>query len=356
MKINMAQLQRAGPLKQALIVAVFLSATFLSNLKFGPRVIEGASSGGWPTVAGVVLSSEVTWEIDDGTTMYDAKVRYGYSVDGQSFESDRISVGSLASSLKHQAAERVKRYSEGKEVVVHYNPSHPGEAVLEAGIDAGTAVIFCVIIAFNAVSLVLMVSVFSTWRGKTQRLVGESGGPLAELVRNQDGAYVRLTNTGDAFALTLWFVAYAAAGVAFVLGIPTMVFEWPGWVPLTGLGLVACTVPFRAMHLRNAQKGHENDLRVDFENGWVLLPRNPGTTHYEPVAFSSIVGVSAAPNTDYPGHANILLEFIPPGEDYSQTTPLVPVDESEAREIVARIEHHLAPLIRKAVNKPPQGA
>lgn len=104
---------------------------------FGVISIQKAlASKSWPTTEGKVTASDVSSERDsDGKTMYKAEVRYAYTVNGKSYESDKIKMISSSSSSSGMEQKTAGKYPVGATVKVRYNPSNPGTAVLEAGLQ-----------------------------------------------------------------------------------------------------------------------------------------------------------------------------------------------------------------------------
>ena len=68
---------------------------------------------------------------------YSAAVTYEYRVVGEKYTGNKIAFGAMSSSASY-AHGVLDRYPVGKQVVVHYSPEHPAEAVLETGIHGGT--------------------------------------------------------------------------------------------------------------------------------------------------------------------------------------------------------------------------
>ena len=111
----------------------------------------------WPTVEGVVVSSELeshSGDADHGDT-YSPQVTYQYTIAGRHFENDRLAFGAASSSSAGWAQKILERYPVGQKVMVHYAPDDPEQSVLETGIHAGTWVCFAVGAIF-----ILVVAVF----------------------------------------------------------------------------------------------------------------------------------------------------------------------------------------------------
>ena len=76
---------------------------------------------------------------------YRAKVEYQYTVEGTTYEGDRVSfAGRVSTNNEADALEVIATYREGSKVAVYYDPADPEEAVLEPGLT-GMVFLFPVI-------------------------------------------------------------------------------------------------------------------------------------------------------------------------------------------------------------------
>lgn len=108
-------------------------------LFFGVRSLRDANnSTSWPTVPGVVVSSDVDRHTSDDGTTYSAEVLYDYDVDGESYSSNSVSFGSYSSSSSSHARDIVRKYPKGSDVTVAYDPSKPESCILEVGVQLQT--------------------------------------------------------------------------------------------------------------------------------------------------------------------------------------------------------------------------
>ena len=116
----------------------------------------GTQSKDWPVAKGSVIQSEIRESrrtTGSGTnkrtvTELRPEVKYTYNLDGQSYESSRITFGAIN---KLDAGKTVARYPKGKQIDVFYNPQKPDQAVLEPGTDPTGSLVFIgigVILAF----------------------------------------------------------------------------------------------------------------------------------------------------------------------------------------------------------------
>ncbi len=138
-------------------VVVFITGILISDL---PRMIV---SPGWPTTDGTIISNRLILhrfkEYDgDYYTEYEAYIRYEYAVDGFPFSS--LSINAIDSPF--YSYDIAKRYPEGKEVLVYYNPKDPTDAVLEPGFVG-------VFTAFDVFSYLLFgAGIYFTYTGITK--------------------------------------------------------------------------------------------------------------------------------------------------------------------------------------------
>jgi hypothetical protein len=109
--------------------------------------VRSSASAAWPAVEGVITVSEIevrqeTRERRRGTSsikerrvvdVYEADVKYTYTVDGKGYTGDRITYFSHATDSEALAREDVEKYPVGKKVPVHHDPEDPSTAVLEPG-------------------------------------------------------------------------------------------------------------------------------------------------------------------------------------------------------------------------------
>jgi hypothetical protein len=101
-------------------------------LFFGLRSIQRANnSSNWPSVSGLIVSSNLDSSRGDNGTTYSAEVLYDYKVDNTKYSSNRVGYGDYRSSNPSGARKIVNKYPKGKEVSVFYMPNDPEESVLE---------------------------------------------------------------------------------------------------------------------------------------------------------------------------------------------------------------------------------
>ena len=97
---------------------------------------KNAQTGNWPTVTGVIVSSELESQTNrhqrKPIRTYGAAIRYAYEVEGKSYDSDQVQLGGTSETTESADFERmVARYPEGTRVTVYYDPTDPATATIE---------------------------------------------------------------------------------------------------------------------------------------------------------------------------------------------------------------------------------
>lgn len=126
------------------------------------KYFEVRAASEWPSVSGKVVISKsesrkvkvIDSEREDGHRFEErnfANVTYEYSVAGQTYRNNRVSIGEDRGNF--QVAETIARYPVGKIVNVFYNPNKRAEAVLERDMPEGAwgCIGVLVVIAFVVV-------------------------------------------------------------------------------------------------------------------------------------------------------------------------------------------------------------
>ena len=121
---------------------------------------KAETSQSWPSTPGQITEARVarsrrTDSEGDADYSYAPAIQYTYQVGGQEYSGNNITFGfrqSFSSQAKAEAA--LARFPTGGQVTVYYDPSNPGEAVLER--KAGSSTLSLVLgIVFLVISLCL---------------------------------------------------------------------------------------------------------------------------------------------------------------------------------------------------------
>ena len=134
----------------------------IAMLAFGFRSLQAArASSSWPTAEGTVTSSKVessrSRSGSRNSTTYHARVKYTYSVGGQSHKGDRVAFGDYGSSISSHARGIVARYPVGIKVDVFHAPAAPGQSVLEPGVKGQAFILPGIGTIFTIVGLVMLI-------------------------------------------------------------------------------------------------------------------------------------------------------------------------------------------------------
>ena len=133
---------------------LWCTGSLFATVIIGSLVMSDLDTNDWTPVDGVVTNSSVSSHRSEGSMVYCLNVEYEYTIDGTTYQGDKVSYSSDAScdSLSKNSDED---YPEGKEITVYVNPSDHSEAVLETGLS-GVDFSICLICLFPLVGLVLL--------------------------------------------------------------------------------------------------------------------------------------------------------------------------------------------------------
>jgi hypothetical protein len=155
------------------LFGLLILSGFIGLLSFATlyKYFEVRIASRWPTVPGRVLSSKVVQrkaggigEDEKDTELRNfAEVTYEYVVQGRTMRASRVSIGEDLGN--YRVEETLAKYPEGTSVMVHYNPTKHGEAVLERDAPEGAfKFMFILIAGLIVVGLALIFG--------TERLIG----------------------------------------------------------------------------------------------------------------------------------------------------------------------------------------
>ncbi len=89
-----------------------------------------------------------------GARLFGAHISYEYQVGGRTYHGHRINPDYIYTNREAFHREILRRYQEGKQVTVYYNPRNPTEAYLELGIPK-------LLLVLVALAVVFMLAVFA---------------------------------------------------------------------------------------------------------------------------------------------------------------------------------------------------
>ena len=132
-----------------------------------PSLYEWQQMASWRPVQATVLSAELETHRGDDSTTYQAVARYRYSIDGQSYISDRIGIMSGSDNIgswhQDRAYELKRALANDKKITVFVDPSVPTQAIIYRDLRwgmLGFKLIF--VIVFGGVGLGLLIFSYRT--------------------------------------------------------------------------------------------------------------------------------------------------------------------------------------------------
>ena len=121
----------------------------------GDGLVSDLQTNDWEPVDGVVTDSYVSESSGgEGGTTYCLHVNYEYTVDGMTFQGDKVSY-SLENNCNSWSENADEEYAEGEEITVYYDPSNPSDSVLEPGLT-GINFFLCCFFVFPLIGLFML--------------------------------------------------------------------------------------------------------------------------------------------------------------------------------------------------------
>jgi uncharacterized membrane protein len=119
---------------------------------------QAAAASRWPVATGRIVTSTVEhYRTRVGgarsgtlTTFYEPVVEYSYRVDGREYHSTQLSFGGRVAGSEELAQAKASHYPPGTEVVVHYDPENPSNAVLDLKIAYAVPLLVIALVFFAA--------------------------------------------------------------------------------------------------------------------------------------------------------------------------------------------------------------
>jgi hypothetical protein len=133
-----------------------LGGLMVLGLLWGARR-HAAEASGWPVTGGRIVSSTVEhYRTRVGgarsgtlTTFYEPVVEYSYRVNAREYHSTQLSFGGKAAGGEQVAQTKAAQYPPGADVVVHYDPKNPSNAVLDVKVAYATPWLVIALVFFG---------------------------------------------------------------------------------------------------------------------------------------------------------------------------------------------------------------
>ena len=229
----------------------------------------------YPTTTGIVTGAEVSHHTSTDsegrtTTTHRADITFRFEVDGRAYTGDTYRYGAMSTSDRSYVASVLERYPVNSEVIVHYNPADPSDAVLEVGVSGMELLFLLFLTPFNLIGLWLLGVVVRSIRLRITNLPA-GGVPLVQrgaITHARLPRYSPLTAAGAA-ALVISFISVFV--VAFGTGMdPPLWVIWTVW----GCVLIPAVVIYfwRTFLVGSGAK----DLVIDEDARTLSLPQTFG--------------------------------------------------------------------------------
>ncbi len=125
-------------------------------------------------VQGKVLATRLDVSSRSGSvhsrTSYTPMIEYEFSVDGQSYKSNRYTLGTrLVNQTETEATHKLEQYPAGKLITIYYDPEDPARSTLVRGTGQGEAIVWslaAVMIAIVIIGWVLTIRRFHAFKNQ----------------------------------------------------------------------------------------------------------------------------------------------------------------------------------------------
>jgi hypothetical protein len=273
---------------------VWLTIWTIATLGFDAALVRGivqeARCRDWPSTQGRVISADIKVEHDseDGSS-YTARIRYLYSVNGIEYQCDRIRYG-FNTATKTHARRIVSTYPPGSAVVVHFDSSSPGRAVLETGVLTGSDLFgFIFMVPFNLIMLASWVIAFGSLRGRRGADGDDAARAAARLILGSGGELrVRLTKFTPLGAAAV-SAGIAACGLIFMIALTFGTDSRGASSAGCGVLVVAAVYGYRRMRDRIGEGWY--DLVIDDGRRTLTLPGKLKRVGAGEIAFDDVTTV-----------------------------------------------------------------
>ncbi len=150
--------------KKGLIITslIFLAAGVFCFFMWKSSAKEYKSSKNWPSVSGTIIKSSIIqkreWDSKKKkykNTFY-PNLQYTYGVNGVNYVGSRITFSDYASNSRKAIRKILRKYPNGAQVKVYYNPKNPAKSVLEKRLGIGGYMLFLVSVMFFIGGLLLL--------------------------------------------------------------------------------------------------------------------------------------------------------------------------------------------------------
>ncbi len=310
----------------------------------------------FPTTAGVIRSSRVIAGSDsDGDPKLSFALTYSYQVDEQNYTGTRYRYLDIATPDDGAAARVAASLQVGREVMVHYHPRRPSDAILQTGLEGGDLLVFTFLAPFNLAALAFCVAAWTS--GRRSNLVSPFN--RIRILPARQPPRIR-------FAVSPWVAALVAAIVLCLLGLFAVVLFFGDYHPtfttmaIVWTIIVAGSISTGWLHHWRASSGRY-DLVIDAARGWLELPAIRGRKSARRIPFDDLVSleVDTIATRDADGDTSMVyiptLHFTGSEPGLEQLARLHRVEDARelARWVRTQVRLPLRPSWAQAIDYPP---
>ncbi len=238
--------------KRNWVVLFFGLIFFVAGLSFlffmvSPSLYDGWRMQSWKSTSAVLISAELKRSQSKDSTTYQAFARYEYTINGQRYVNDRVSITSGADNIGNFQKELAKKlqfyFQSHRPVTVWYNPDNPAESIIDRSIRWGLIAFYMIfVIVFTGFGLIILYFSFKRKTHVSPMVLEKS--PWLTRAEWKNGAIKSNAKSG---MVALWGMTIFWNAISFpaaILAIPDVLAkgDYIGLVvllfPIIGLGLL----------------------------------------------------------------------------------------------------------------------
>ena len=130
-----------------------------------PNIYDGWKMQSWLATQATLTAGDLKSSYSDDTRTYQAVGKYNYSVNGQVYYNDRVSLSdgydNVGKFQQHLGSKLIRHYKSNRPITIWYNPNNPAESIVDRDIRwALVGFKFIFLLLFGGVGLAILVFAF----------------------------------------------------------------------------------------------------------------------------------------------------------------------------------------------------
>lgn len=212
-----------------------------------PNIYDGWKMQSWSATQATLTAGDLKISYSDNTRTYEAVGNYNYSVNGQVYNNDRISLSDGSDNIgnfqEHLGSILVRRYKSNTPITIWYNPNNPAESIVNRDIRwASVGFKFIFLLIFGGIGLAILVFAI---KGKKVNTSAEA--KLSPWLARPEWKNGSIKSDAKLGMYGVWGIAIFWNLISYTAAIPATMeaFEKQNYValvawlfPLVGLGLL----------------------------------------------------------------------------------------------------------------------